>query len=35
MLIEGFVGEVLDAVENEVLKDDLTAVTNEWLRVRD
>ncbi len=35
MLIEGFVGEVLDAVGNEVLKRDLTAVTNEWLRSRD
>jgi Fe-S cluster assembly protein SufD len=35
MLIEGFVGEVLDAVENDVLKDELTAVTSEWLRVRD
>ncbi|BCJ91078.1 hypothetical protein IZ6_18130 [Terrihabitans soli] len=35
MLIEGFVGEVLDAVENDVLKNDLTAVTNQWLRVRD
>lgn len=34
MLVEGFVGEVLDAVENETLKDELLAVTNEWLRVR-
>lgn len=35
MLIEGFIGEVLDAVDNDVLKNDLTAVTNQWLRVRD
>ena len=35
MLIEGFIGEVFDAVEDETLKNDLTAITDEWLRVRD
>jgi Fe-S cluster assembly protein SufD len=35
MLIEGFIAEVLDAIENDVLKADLTAVTSDWLRIRD
>jgi Fe-S cluster assembly protein SufD len=35
MLIEGFIGEVLEVVESDVLKNDLTAVTDEWLKVRD
>jgi Fe-S cluster assembly protein SufD len=35
ILVEAFVGEVLDAVENEPLRETLSAITNEWLRVRD
>jgi Fe-S cluster assembly protein SufD len=35
MLVEGFIGEALDAVENETLKGELLDVTNEWLRTRD
>lgn len=35
MLIEGFVGEVLEAVEDEALRAELTAVTAEWLVARD
>jgi Fe-S cluster assembly protein SufD len=35
ILVEAFVGEVLDAVENEPLREALAAVTNDWLRVRD
>jgi Fe-S cluster assembly protein SufD len=35
MLVEGFIREVLDAVENEDVRTELTAVTDEWLKVRD
>jgi Fe-S cluster assembly protein SufD len=35
MLVEGFIGEVLDAVENEAVKEELCAVTDAWLRTRD
>jgi Fe-S cluster assembly protein SufD len=35
ILVEAFVGEVLDAVENEPLREALAVVTNDWLRIRD
>jgi Fe-S cluster assembly protein SufD len=35
MLVEGFIREVLDAVENENLRAELTSVTDQWLKVRD
>lgn len=35
MLIEGFIGDVLETVEDEALRAELNAVTDEWLRVRD
>ena len=35
MLIEAFVDDVLEAVEDEPLRGEIQAVTNEWLRVRD
>ncbi|MFC5068983.1 Fe-S cluster assembly protein SufD [Flaviflagellibacter deserti] len=35
ILVEAFVGEVLDMVEDEGLKDALAVVTNSWLMARD
>jgi Fe-S cluster assembly protein SufD len=35
ILVEAFVGEVLDAVDNEPLRETLATITNEWLRIRD
>jgi Fe-S cluster assembly protein SufD len=35
MLVEAFVDDVLDAIENEPLREALRVVTNNWLKVRD